>query len=615
MADKKQAVVIIHGMGEQRPLETLRTFVKSTWEMDLELSGGDAAVDPENDDPDVIGTNEWWIKPDNRPGLVELRRVTTGPLRGEKNEKHWPITDNHGRRTDFYEFYWADLVEGTRIGHVLSWASGLLFRRFNQVPPDAMTIWLGLWMLILTALIYGVVIINRLLPSGLKPLPETLKAAFSAPVSEWIGAISNQVSNLMQQETLGLIFWLIFLAIVVGIFAVALLSRIRPRMRENFKLFVQVLLFSAVLWMCWPMVLHLIGTPTVWAIIFVLFFWVSVRFLNQYFGDIARYVRATPDNIELRKNIVDRGVDLLKSLHSSEEYDRIIIVAHSQGTMIALDLINTLWSELGPHFNNASRFAAEKPLKDLDSYLAKAVCDPAFSFDLSTFRQKQRAVSACLKDAVYSKPDATQWSRPWLISDFITLGSPLSHAEFLITRDNRQLDQLVRERLLPACPPVLRSQSLKNEQGESVMSEPSFLYGADDSNQKMAHHASCFAAVRWTNIYDKAPPFFFFVGDPLSGPVSENFGSSIRVIGDDGKSRKLGQCVKDKDPMQHDCGILDICVPIIRRDAGLLRRLFTHTQYWMWSTAYDAAEPPAHIVALRSAMNLSEPPQNVSERP
>src|SRR5262249_17250683 len=62
----KQAIVVIHGMGEQVPMDTLRGFVRAVWETDSEIT--------KNDLPNPA---EVWSKPDLRTGSLELRRITT----------------------------------------------------------------------------------------------------------------------------------------------------------------------------------------------------------------------------------------------------------------------------------------------------------------------------------------------------------------------------------------------------------------------------------------------------------------------------------------------------------------------------------------------------------
>ena len=61
------------------------------------------------------------------------------------------------------------------------------------------------------------------------------------------------------------------------------------------------------------------------------------------FGRVVRYTRALPDNIASRKAIRERGLKLLDDLHRAE-YDRIIVVGHSLGALLAYDLVSYYWA-------------------------------------------------------------------------------------------------------------------------------------------------------------------------------------------------------------------------------------------------------------------------------
>ena len=74
----KQAVLLIHGIGDQRPMSTLRSFVE--------------AVLNDNKDQEAIFLN----KPQQISDLYELRRYT--------------IEKRGIPKTHFYEFYWAHLM-------------------------------------------------------------------------------------------------------------------------------------------------------------------------------------------------------------------------------------------------------------------------------------------------------------------------------------------------------------------------------------------------------------------------------------------------------------------------------------------------------------------------
>src|SRR3954470_20490823 len=116
-----QAVVVIHGMGEQKPMDTIRDFVRAVWE----TAGGLT-------DPAVPNSTEVWSKPDVATGSLELRRITT-------RESIATQTFANGVRTDFFEMYWADLSGGSTWKDVKAWIAGLLFRNpFTRVPRDVL---------------------------------------------------------------------------------------------------------------------------------------------------------------------------------------------------------------------------------------------------------------------------------------------------------------------------------------------------------------------------------------------------------------------------------------------------------------------------------------------
>jgi len=58
-----RAVVVIHGMGEQRPMDTIKAFVKAVWETDAVITAND-----------LPHPSQVWSKPDVRTGSLELRR-------------------------------------------------------------------------------------------------------------------------------------------------------------------------------------------------------------------------------------------------------------------------------------------------------------------------------------------------------------------------------------------------------------------------------------------------------------------------------------------------------------------------------------------------------------
>lgn len=93
------AIVVIHGIGEQRPLATLRGFARA-------VSGGSAAT---------------YAIPDATDTTFELHTLVL------------PATDDRPR-TDLYEGYWAPESSGTRLAHVIRWVRRVALRRPSSLP-------------------------------------------------------------------------------------------------------------------------------------------------------------------------------------------------------------------------------------------------------------------------------------------------------------------------------------------------------------------------------------------------------------------------------------------------------------------------------------------------
>ena len=150
----------------------------------------------------------------------------------------------------------------------------------------------------------------------------------------------------------------------------------------------------------------------------------------------------------------------------------------------------------------------------------------------------------------------------WKVSDLVTLGSPLSSAEFLITDGAADFARMKTERVLPTNPPQPYDET----------------HGAiyeDSDKGPVAHHAAVFSPLRWTNLYDRVDSPLFLLGDAISGPLS----------GD----KRFGPGVSD--------------VPVEITWGRLGWRLFTHNFYWT-DTAQEGEPPAAHVTAFREAVGL-----------
>lgn len=416
MATPKQAVVLIHGIGEQVPMDTLRGFVRAVWTTDESVRNPYV--------PDLV-----WSKPDNVSQNCELRRLTTAEGR-------------NGQRTDFFEFYWADLTEGTEVEHVWAWLKLLLFRSPRRVPKQLRGIWWTVALLLITAA--GFVI-----------------AGLFTPLPAWIGWISGAFSTFLS----GLVLWPI----------------------------------------------------------------------RKVVGDAARYLHVAPPNIGKRRAIREAGIRLLRRLHTRGDYNRIILVGHSLGTVIGYDILTHLW----PRYNTAHTGSTTATPDPLEVLAAKPDLTP------EEYQAGQTTYANTLKAA----------GSPWLVTDFITMGSPLAHASFLLTRKPDEFRTKKKERELPTCPPTL----------ETVKKNSRFCYPLNKA--WFPNHAAVFGPTRWTNLY--FPCAWTLKGDVIGGPMQPAFGPGIRDV------------------------------PV---STTINNGLLNHTHYWEFPKDTDAT--PEHILALRAAFKL-----------
>jgi hypothetical protein len=106
------------------------------------------------------------------------------------------------------------------------------------------------------------------------------------------------------------------------------------------------------------------------------------------------------------------------------------------------------------------------------------------------------------------KPAAQKPDARWLITNFITLGCPLTHAEFLLVSSAHDLESRKEGREFSTSPPLRERLDPEvvaraRRAGLPISGDAPrlfcFPFGTDCWQ---LHHAAPYAAVRWTNIYD-----------------------------------------------------------------------------------------------------------------
>lgn len=447
-ASGRQAIVVIHGIGDQRPMDTLRPFV-------------DAVL---NVDPRGENGAKYYSKPDGLSSTFELRRLQSRDSRP---------------RTDYFELYWQHLVPTATWRKIYSWLTLLLGRRGREVPPALRALWRFSWTIcIAVACILLLTIIVWLFPT-MSWVPAWVRGPVTLPL---------------------------------GIAAILLL--------------VQGVILS-------------------------------------YVGDAATYLSPNPENIEARQAVREAGVRLLERLHNGHDprlvYDRIVIVGHSLGSIIGYDILTHAW----PRFHEVHGKTLSPAHEDLQraERLASNLGHVAAGNDEHALL---RAKDEWLKASRRLWLEQRENLFPWLVTDFITLGSPLSHALLLLARNQDEFARKKLERELPTCPPQLDNGRTFSYQLNYVVNEQA------RRTVGCLHHAALFAVTRWTNLF--FPARFMLKGDVVGGPVAPAFGP----------------------------GVVDIPVSTATKGGWL-----AHTSYWR-ADKRDRGDAKSAIRALTAALDIRQ---------
>ena len=232
---------------------------------------------------------------------------------------------------------------------------------------------------------------------------------------------------------------------------------------------------------------------------------VAGGFITKSLADAARYLTPRPPNIAARNAIRGEGLALIRKLHDAGTYQRVVVVGHSLGGVIGLDLIRLAWDELRQP--DPAQWTDQTEAK-LFSKAVEALGTNPGGKEISEFQQAQlrlwrenRAVGV-----------------RWLITDFVTLGAPLAHASLLLSTKRVPLAQRQAEKEYPKCPPLVDGKS-------SFVPENVDIGGGQLRNLLTGHHGAPFGPTRWHNLY--FPVRFPVHGDPVGGAIAGEFGPGV----------------------------------------------------------------------------------------
>jgi hypothetical protein len=395
MSKPRQAVVLIHGIGEQRPMDTLRNFV-------LGVLGGEVRPD---------GSRAFYSKPDLNAEGFELRRLRA--FEGKAD-------------SDFIEFYWQHLMPVAAWQYLFSWLWLLMRRPVGSMPGRFAFLWWICWAALI--LIVGAGVASSVSSLGGHHLPVP-----SLPKLSGIAALAATSAGYL---------------------------------------------------------------------------------IRSFVGDAAIYLNPHPRTVEARNRIRAAGVSLLERLHADGRYDRIIVVGHSLGSVIGYDIVSFSWNR-----------ASDVLRRDIEAgVLPTATADQQkLSAAEALAGMQPSAIRAgwtqATRDLHYEQKRLGQH---WLITDFITVGSPLAHASLLLAHGPADLERRKLERELPASPPVREDGQHFSYVRETPRKDRQRL------SARVIDHAGVFATTVWTNLY--FPCRFLLFGDLVGGAVAPAFGAGVHDI-------------------------------------------------------------------------------------
>lgn len=415
----KTAVVVVHGMGSQKPRDTVNGFIHTALENFKR------------------GGRIYYSRSDKVTGSYEARR-----LLAIQREAKGEIVQS---QTEFFEYHWSYMMTGNKFRDLVPTSLRLLLRSPLRLPWQLWIPWLALLSLtvVLAWKITDLVLHGALKKFGVNDI---IQAFFP----------DARVTVVVALAVSALIGW-----------------------------------------------------------------------LTSSFVDVVRYLDTSPRSYAVRRAIRKGMVDLLTNLHANGEYARVVIVAHSLGGYIAYDGLTTFWDETERYQDQPVEFTN---LADLESAAQKVVDanrrdrarPPDTMRDAKDYGPKDPNVIA-FRNAQYELwKQLRQNNVNWLVTDLITLGTPMYLANMLLTRCDKQFDELRKRSELPQCPPRSDSETVEGKTPRRLM------YGrrrAGGPTKRCLVTGSPFAVVRWSNYW--FAPILGIFGDPFGGNLARLFGPGI----------------------------------------------------------------------------------------
>jgi hypothetical protein len=363
--DRRVAVVVCHGMGQQVQFETLECLAESLRR---------AAGDPERRvRTEVVRLEQMSARPDKPAEPVDLRRAEIdlpgagGDQRVHLYEAYWaPITEGQVSLREVFDFLFTAGRRGIR-----QWAGSGVFDRWMfgdwvnfTVPLRTPLKLLGIVLMLLAlaainAILVGVVA-ARLGGAAIQWPKRDLFLAFTSDIAvATIGlvaivigvAVLPRLRRYLGNPLTSVLAWVVIYAGFVAIFVAAVLCVIALAVSQFGR-------HPDTGWLA-DFMDHLKGVRSV---LFITFVWgmpalaaAAARwFLVQYVGDVVAYVSSHSVSrfAEIRRAIQEVSLKVGSSVyHAVREdgvtplYTHVIVVGHSLGSVVAYDMLNSLLTQ------------------------------------------------------------------------------------------------------------------------------------------------------------------------------------------------------------------------------------------------------------------------------
>lgn len=414
------AIVVAHGMGQQIPFQTLDDIAEGLRAEDRKRRNGAPQPQP------VARTVELGGE---RLSRLELR-LMAGDCERDVHiyESYWaPMTEGSVTLRDVVAFLLRGGIGGLRLARqpFRRW----MFGEFVDFPPP---VWTILWLVLALGIIFSLIFLNAVI---------VVVSAAKVPlrdVSPWltevrfrdITAVFNLHVTAMAPFVLLMLWWTFTRRrlpswLSLGAFAIAVLSTLAAAVTaglvayhhtrgEGLGSFFGLVganrvpdffpaWFSNVSWML------VVGAG-------VLVRW----FLIQYAGDVAAYVQPQVVDrfYDLRKEIKDRVWATAKAVYGAREYEDIVLVGHSLGSVVAYDTLNRLLIDHSVNPSGAPEIAGRtRLLVTFGSPLDKT----AFIFGAQGAGTEAReALAASIQPLITDELVRPKWVNIWSRWDIIS---------------------------------------------------------------------------------------------------------------------------------------------------------------------------------------------------